>query len=358
MYFSVSKKKKPVYLFFVVLTIFGTALLFSEETVFRSNEIGMTIEKITDFRRDEFEFILVIEENEEEQTRTLYRNGEEIKRWATSFLPGKKEIVKLYEKSILARETEFQLNRVTEERFYTEGSITEIHFYNYDKDGLKRIEVTDGQREVLYTLHYIRTGSGRLKQVEKRTPEGASIVSRYNYSKGSLVEEWHGKEETGEYFRFSGDGNSISSEEWEGVELVRVKQYMEDVAEGRKSVEKNYKTGVTTYVSYDEQDRIIYEKVVKDEKLIKESNYIYEEGNRVLKRVHTPGLWEVWTYRYNESEELEEERYLRNGEPATVTVITGEDRYYEDIYRRGEPFLRVYYEDDIKISEEFLLPNE
>lgn len=361
MCFSVYRTKTSVYNLFVLVLFFLGGPLFGEETVFRSNEIGMTIEKISDFRRDEFEFVLVVEDNGEEdgeeQVRTLYRNGEEFKRWVTSSLPKQRRVVRRYEEGVLTRETVYRLGRTLEERFYTEERIAEIHSYNYDENGLRSIEVVDGEEETLYTLYYVRTGSGRLKQVEKRTPEGTSIVSRYNYSKGSLIGEWHGKEEVGEYFRFSDDGYIISSEEWEGVDLVWVKQYREDVAGSRKSIAKNYKTGVTTYVSYDEQDRVIYEKAVKDEKLIEEINYMYEDGNQVLKRVRTPGLWEVWTYRYDESDELEEERYLRNGELVKVTVVTGEDRYYEDIYRRGEPFLRVYYEDDVKTSEEFLLSN-
>ncbi len=361
MYFSVYRTRTSGYHLFVLVLFFLGGPLYGEETVFRSNEIGMTIEKISDFRRDEFEFVLVVEDNGEEdgeeEVRTLYRDGEEFKRWVTSSLPEQRQVVRRYEEGVLTHETVYRLGKTVEERFYAEESITEIHYYSYDENGLRSIEVTDGQQETLYTLYYVRTGSGRLKQVEKRTPEGTSIVSRYNYSKGSLIGEWHGKEAAGEYFRFSDDGYIISSEEWEGVDLVRVKQYMEDVAGSRKSVEKNYKTGVTTHVSYDEEDRVLYEKAVKDEKLIEEINYMYEAGNQVLKRVRTPGLWEVWTYRYDQSDELEEERYLRNGELVKVTVITGEDRYYEDIYRRGEPFLRVYYEDDVKTGEEFLLSN-
>ena len=73
---------------FMIIFLF---LFFARgETVdwFRSNSSAMTLEKIGEFRTDEFEWILKIEKEEDAEIRILFRNGEAESEWSRFFSEG------------------------------------------------------------------------------------------------------------------------------------------------------------------------------------------------------------------------------------------------------------------------------
>ena len=67
-----------------------------------------------------------------------------------------------------------------------------------------------------------------------------------------------------------------------------------------------------------------------------------------------PGLKEIWEHEYDQEGELKREEYVKNGKLKRVTVYTGEDTYYEDLYRNNIPVIRIFYSEDREVGEKFL----
>ncbi len=333
--------------------------LFSETELYRSNEIGMTLEQISQYRRDEFEYVLSIEALEEKKTLTLFKNGEEYKKWVKARQGGNQSIVTYFEKKDLISETVYSENRVGEERFYSEEQLTELHKYHYRGGALSHIVVSNSEGEILYELHYLHTSSGRLKQVKKVIPEmDTEHVSNYLFSGGNLIEEWHGDEKAGDFFRFTDEGTLLSHEQWSGTALTAIEEQKRGGGTaGTVTVSENIDKGIVRYTYRNEEGRVIREKAEKNERLLEEIQFTYEGENLGYKRRHTPGLLEEWEYVYDGGE-LNEVKYSKNGDVKVITVYTSNETYHEDIYRKGKPFLRVFFEDNVKVKEEFIYSEE
>ena len=65
----------------VILCLSFIQFSFAEEAYFRSNEIGMELETISEYRLEEYQYYVTVEEEEEVTVKVLFHEGKEIKRW-------------------------------------------------------------------------------------------------------------------------------------------------------------------------------------------------------------------------------------------------------------------------------------
>jgi antitoxin component YwqK of YwqJK toxin-antitoxin module len=314
----------------------------------------MTLEKIASYQVDDYEYTLSLISEDDRTVKTLFHNGEEEQRWETRYQAGRKEWIKYYENGEPEKTTYYRNGLITEEHYFTDEELDTVWKYTYREGKVWKIGVYDSTETLLYELFYYRSSSGHLRRVEKVYPSGESIVSAYTFGSSGLLEEWHGQQDEGEFFRFSGKGNLLSHETWKGDELTAVEQFDDAEQEGRVSKQENLETGVTTFTYYNEDERVIRKRRERDGQLIRTIRYEYEDGEIVYERHHTPGVIEEWYYERDAGGDLEKERYVKNSVLMKVTVHTGEKSYYEEIYRNGEVFLRVFFEDGVKVKETFV----
>ena len=78
-----------------------------------------------------------------------------------------------------------------------------------------------------------------------------------------------------------------------------------------------------------------------------------EEGRIINMRILGEKGAEEWDYEYDEEGDMLKEVYTVKGTLVQITIYTGEDTWYKDIYKDGRVFLRVYYEKEEKVKEEF-----
>ena len=113
--------------------------------------------------------------------------------------------------------------------------------------------------------------------------------------------------------------------------------------------------GFETEKKYNTEERLSKEIITKSNKTISETTYFYDDEGRKIKmnKVSDKGL-EEWAFYYDSEGDLDREEYYQRGILEKRTVYTNDNSYYEELFRYGELLIRVFYEDDVKIKEEFL----
>ena len=344
------KRLIPVYL---LLTVFP---LMSEE-VFRSNSIGMTLEKISPYREDNFEYVLRVNNDlPDTLVKILLKNGKEYKRWIEEDMPEGRKVT-LLEEERKTEETFFsednRIQRIV--RYNGEEEIAEELIHYYADGELDYVVAGDGEGNELYRILYIQGKYGRLRKMEKIYPEKVS-ESRYTFGRDSVSAEWHGRDTGGDLFRFEKDQQLSALETWEGLQKNSKTEYEYKQGTVEQSTSVDYLSNIVTKTWYNDkglQQRVLSERegVLKEE-----TEYEYNESGDVKeKRVWTPGTREKWEYTYTTLGEPGEEFYYKNGVLVSKTEYIDDSTYYEYLYRRGEPFIKLTYIDDVEVDEALMI---
>jgi len=344
-------KKVFYFLLFLIIPVF----LSGEPLYFRSNSMGMTLEKISSYRLDEFEYVLTVEKEPDITFRVLRKEGEEIKKWEIiKNDSGTEEIV--YEKGIISSKSYYSKDKIlTQEDIYSEGILSEVRVYQDSSSGKGKILVYDGEGNLTGSRNIEKTEDGRIRRVFFEEAEQDNSFSLYGYRKGVIAHEWHNSGNTGRLFMYDIKGELVTEEEWKDNALAREMNYIYGEEGIINSEEYDSEMEVRIFRTYDDDENIIREQRIKEQKLVEEFFFTYEDGLITSKVRKSPGLKEKWTYAYDDAEELSVEVYFKNDRITKRTVITDEDAYYEEIYNSDAvPFLRVYYEFEQKVKEELI----
>jgi hypothetical protein len=312
--------------------------------VFRSNSLGMPLEEISGYRRDEFDFVLERYERDGAATAILYHKGRETASWDRTFGTG----------GILEREKEVRGDEVTE-RVFTQGILMEeIHtspdgsvekfVYSYRDGQVQEIRRVTGDDTVPETRLSYRVGpDGRLLGVSQGSDEEEERRTDYFFRKDGGYGEWHQREGQAEYYQFQ-DGRQVLQEQWQDrVLLERIVWTEED---GRFMRVREYPG----------EDRIVYELLDDDGRLLGQEErssggilyreFVYRDDNLFQMTERKPGEKLRYTYFYG-PDGLTEERMERNDLLATRTLYLPEGRERRETYRRGILLTVVEYKDGI-----------
>ncbi len=340
-------RRAALLLLFLCISVLAWA-----ERYYESNALGLPIREIREFRIDEFEYVLVAEERDGTLVRTLLKDENEFKRWELESREGLLVSEVVYVEGALSESRSYDNGALTEEVFYDNGEIAERRIYDYSAGFLKEVRAVDGGDNLIYVDSYERSAVGRLRRVNRTTGEEKD-ESAFIYSGGDLVEEWHGRDDEGVLFRYH-DGKKLAEETWEGLKLLLAEEIKE--INGKKEVVvEDAALGTTTTRYYDQEDRLKIQRTETEEDLVEHVRYDYQDEKVSQKTSITRNAKEDWIYEYDESGDVIRETLVRNTWVEKVIEHTGEDEYYEEIYRDGEPALRVYFKNGAKVDEEFLV---
>jgi len=339
-------KKTSILLLLLLSSVYGWA-----ERYYESNALGLPIREIREFRTDEFEYVLMVEEHDDKTVKTLLMDEQEYKRWELQYSEGMLVSEIVYFEGVLSESRVYDLGALVEETLYEDETVAEKRIYDYSAGYLKEVRAVDGDDNPLYVDVYERSRAGRLRRIN-RISDDEKDESSFIYSDGELVEEWHGNDEEGVLFRYH-DGEKLAEETWEGLKLMLAEEVR--MFEGKKEVVvEDKELGTTTTRYYDEEDRLQIERTETDDDLLEHVRYDYQEEKVTKKTSITRSEKEDVLYEYDENGEVIQETLMRNTWIEKVIVHTGKDEYYEEIYREGKPALRVYFEDGAKVDEVFL----
>ncbi|MBN1412741.1 MAG: hypothetical protein JW969_17975 [Spirochaetales bacterium] len=330
---------------------------FAELVYYKSNSVGMKISLIRPDEINKSEYYLTIEKSDDLETRKLYTNGTEIKKWE----------IRYYASGIKQEEKELENDRtVNVNRYNTQGKITEelvfndnklssTVLYTYSGDQLSYIDVLDEKGNQSYRETYSFTKDGSLRQVIRTYPDGKKQVSSYSIISGNLIQEAYQIEDQYLISQFEPDGRIWKREKWLKDTLVSriIYKYRQGSKHVESEREENFTDKKVTVRLFDNESHLISEKTDIAGKTIESYKYTWQNGKKIRMEKRSGEGLEEWIYSYNAKNELSKEEYYLKGRIERVTYHTEKDSYYEEIYKVEVLRIKVFYKEGEKIREEF-----
>ena len=320
---------------------------------FLSNPLGMALEEIGWYRRDEATFVLARSGDADLETRTLFREGVELKRWERSA-----ERERVYEQGQLVEESLFDRNgRVREMREFEAGLLVGRRVYEYPRSGEIRARTYDADGNLLHADRSLLSAQHSLRETRRETSSGEGARLSLSSSGDRLVEERTTAGERTLISRYDSLGRLRVRERWSEAGLVEREtlEYREDTGVPASSVTRDMPAGRTTYRSFDREGRLEEVEIEEDGQIVEQTRHERDgDGREILTVRNGPLGLEQWRYDYDQEGEPVREEYRRRGALVRVTLYEGPGLRVEELYRGGEAFVRVTYQDGEKIREQFL----
>ena len=352
--------------------MFLVALPTHAAELYRSNAVGIQGEWINPDDADPqdpepSEYLLEVSFIDGTEIRRLLNAGEEIQR-VEVIREGTTTTEEIFRNGGLENRTVRRDDGVLlHETRYSGGALTERWEYHYEGSLLTSREVFGQADELLYRESYSYWGTGTLRAIVKE--EQAEIRTEYRYKDGRLEEEWVSRPGESERFEFDGAGRLVIRELFADEELTEqeVRLYWgADSGSLLKQVVVSSGERITRR-GYDERGRLISERVEESGSLVSELVRTFGEEFLVLE-VETDGDGERrWEYQYTEEGERERVAYREDGQLVEVRYLVLDasdlpdevqaDRMTE-LFNRGEPILRIYYEGQQRLREEVIRNGE
>jgi hypothetical protein len=331
----------------------------AETVYYRSNSLGVALERIEGGDGTDERYVLAVDSVGGTEVRRLFEGGVETDRWEWAYdADGQLRGVRHFEAGELAEVSLYeQTGDVAELLSYRDGELFERTVYRYSSFGLRQVEVLDAGGASLYRIDYALSADGRLREVRRTNADGRTEVSHYTHGDTGLSSESHAAGGSTYVNRYDRLTRLALVEQWQDdAILIRERwTYRGDTGVPEKVESRDFRTGETHTRVFDRQGRLDAEWwELSGERLAEVRVYRDAEG-RIERRTSVGGEGvEEWFYAYDEAGALAKEEYLMRGTLERVTVYTGESSRFEELYRGGEVFLRVYYEGDTKVKEHFV----
>ena len=319
-----------------------------------SNELGMALEEIGWYRRDEATFVLEVRADGGREERVLYQDGVPIKRWERSDRQRR-----VYENGELTETELFDAKgRRVELREFENGSLVRRTDFSYALPGQIRATTYDGEGNLLYTDRSLLFPDRSLREVRREYSGGGGSRLSLSMTGGGLVEEEIAGDGRTLFKHYDSRGRLAAQEWWvdAGLQEREILRYRDEGKFPATTVTEDFVAGRITKRAFDVDGRLEAVEIEEDGRIVEELHYERDaEGRAVSTTRRGPQGLEQWRNVYGEDGELIREEYRRRGALERVTLHEGEGRIVEELYRGGgELFMRVTYVDKEKIREEFL----
>jgi YD repeat-containing protein len=326
---------------------------------FVSNDLGMALEEIGWYRREEFPYILMVETAGSRETRILLHQGEEMQRW--EYEAGEQRVYRDSELEQIMRYDEG--GRLIEEQLYSEGVLSQRTVYYYSRDMLERTETFAPDGSLLYRDFFKLSPDGELRRVKREDPREDQ---RFALGKGTkaAAEERYGNSRERRINRYDSQGRLVEREYWyEGRLMERERfQYRAEGGQLSRSTLEELSLERSTRSSYDEKGRVVLVEVSERGQQIERTVHRRDAQGRIVETTtRGPRGIESWSFEYDPEGQLAREEYRLRGSLEKITLYSkeGEERLrVEELYRESRLFMRVYYRSERKVREEFLKDGE
>lgn len=326
-----------------------------------SNELGMALEEIGWYRREEFPYILVVREEANRETRTLVYEGQELRRWEYEA-----DEQRIYRGSELEQRLRYDSqNRLIEDQLYSGGLSSGRTVYYYNRDVLERTETFDPDGLLLYRDFYQLSPDGQLRRVTRddRQQQQAQRLSLGDGARGA-GEERYGDSREQRINRYDRLGRLVEREHWYEGRLMEREDFAyrgeEDILESSRLEE--FSLECTTRRSYDDEGRVVRIEATGGDGRIELTVHVRDGQGRIVETTRRgPRGIESWLFEYDAGKEPVREEYRVRGSLERITLYSaeGEERLrVEELYRDGRLFMRVHYRSGQKVKEEVLRNGE
>lgn len=324
---------------------------------YASNDLGMALEEIGWYRREEFPYLLVVRKGDQWEKRILLNKGQEIRRWEI----GPQE-ERVYDGGVIQERFRYdQAGRLTEEQLFQEGEPSRRKVYHYRGAILALTETFNSKGELLFRDAYYLSPEGKLRRVSREEREDQTTQElALSSGGGNLAEERYGNVRDRKVNRYDLEGRLIVRERWSQGELIERErfEYHGDGDTLVRSQLEQLKLQRTIRRSYDEQGRLIGSVVEQEGEEIEQTFHLRDERGAIVETTKRSarGL-EHWLFDYGPEDTLKREEYRIRGALKRITTYSsdnGASSRIEELYREGQIFMRIYFEAEEKVKEEFL----
>ena len=344
---------------FALLLLPAATAALSGQQYYRSDPLGLRGPAVTS-RRDDVEWLLMVEQSGALRTETLLKDGVEqqvvsIRTSAT----GREELLRV--DGVVRRIERYnERGQLTEEERYTDGELLVRYEYDYTDGQLTaRSAFSPDGRVERERYRYWRDGS--LRMVE-RVGSDERVV--YRYRDGGVTSEERLFDGFREAWTFDQFGRSVERTLYADGSVVEREErtYRGDPPAGLLTV--TVSSGADTRVErYNEDGVVVAVDERADGSLTGEVERILEDGLVVEERELRGGVRYRTVYDYTDGE-LSEQRRFRGDELIQRIVYRNDGRpdnlpdRVETIYRDGLPVLEVDYDGERRIEERVIRDGE
>ncbi|MBI9099652.1 MAG: hypothetical protein JEY91_14325 [Spirochaetaceae bacterium] len=342
---------------YTIFILFLFSVSLSAQDYFYSNSLAMEMERISDIQnisKDDIEWLLEkIIEGEKVKT-VLFNYGVEYQSSIRTPLSYSE-----YSEGVLVQEIKYFVDgRISNIISYnSNGTVHRNEIYEYSEDNkLLGIKTVDGSGETEESMEYRFREDGSLRTVFKYGDDKITHMENWNSFNNSLFMEQSIKGSLRDQRYFNEDGLIEKVQRYNGEDFIYEEVYTYyDNGIIQTITRSDYHRGTVIVESMNIQGQMIKEDAFKKDLLLYSSTYFYTGSELTGKEKRSSNLLEKWVY-YNNDDERTGEDYYRQGLLEHKKRITDSETnsYTMELYNKGSVFMRLTYEDDVKIREEFL----
>ena len=342
----------------------------AETRWFRSDEMGLAVEPIPEFRTDEFPWVLAVERTAGgggwTETRRLLGGGTEERRWVrVRSADGRTEEREERGGRVAARRLSGAAGELLQEELFEAGVLASRSVFEYAAGRLVRVRVFAADGSLASTVEYLTAPSGRLREVRWTAADGSlRTESQAAGGTGSLAGGAAVSEER------TRDGGELRTTRYDEAGRAVVREYRGPdglVSRERLAYRGDSRTPVASTTEWPAQKKVV--ETSRDEyglaidettsvagAVTERVTWTRDGEGRVLvmRRTGTGGIREVRSTWAADGTLEREEHFFRGARVKNVIRLAGGERI-EELFEEGELFLRVHYRGDTRVREEVIL---
>lgn len=330
---------------------------YSDELLYRSNEVGMTLEPVAPFMRDSSRWILAVDRKDPDEVRRLFDNGKEVRKWVTSgTAKGGMREEREYAGAVLSARRIFDATgNLLQEETYDAGSLAQKTLFTYSGNQLTRMRNLAPDGSLLTSERYVYATNGALREVRRTAADGDTRFSSYVSGRSGLSEERNSVGDVLSVQRYDTQGRLVSREQRQGDEILVREDFLfrpdsgvllssqETVPVGKKVTDRRY----------DEAGRLVSETTAEKGTVVEEILTTRDEKGGVTARTRrTPAGLETWRYVLDDAGKVTRESHFRRGSLVQVTVYGAGKERTEEFYKDEEMVLKAWFDGDVRLREE------
>ena len=354
MYWCVSK------CLLIGLVLLPVSILNAQQR-YESNAIGSRIRALFSVAPlSSYPYILVVSGVPPREREVLYNYGQAV-REVTRRVEGNNNVETTYKNNTVISEAYYDRSRrlVLEKWYANDGQLLEILRHEYAV-GYKRVHVTDKDGQERYTELHTYDLENKINSIIRSYPDQKREAVFFDFIAELLLREEHISSDGRYLVRYDRWGRTAERFLIQGREL-RTAEFLSyrQGDEGRtrtplSSRLAHYDSGIVEHRTYDSAGREIAVEKIQDNATIERGRFEYK--NRQLSRsvVYTTGSSTSREKIFDGSQDIIEERWIDSGKLVRKIVPTSATTYYEERYNDGVLFVKIYYENNNRIREEFI----
>ena len=342
---------------------FVSMVALSAREVYESNAVGVIVRRLSpDTPTTRRGYVLVVDEDGAARTERLYHDGA-LARMVRYVISGRTETESIFKSGVINQQNVYDSDqRLLSSTMYDEqGQQTQTVTYTHGRN-LITAEHFDGQENMLFREQRRIDQNGRITGITRMHSNGRMEAVEFLFLGRQLLREIHRLDDLTVIIFYDTSGRLVKEEHRIANNLQREVVYSYDANIDDRIANTVFSTEITDGVTYriestnNDQGQQITQLTYEDDILTEEASFEYEQGRLASSRIHLTGSTSQRQFIYDEQGNTTEERWYDNGVLVRAVSIEDEKKNTRTELRHinGRPYVRIYFENGVRVREEFL----